>query len=111
MPQTFAGYTECSVNAFEFNPKSQEIIDRKKEILQSISQHHGSTPTSVLFFGFNPMILGVKYNQLAVTKITGQTKKFLDTRGVKYTYIAEEDLGNYRKSFDWVVAKIGRAHV
>jgi hypothetical protein len=104
MPQTFAGYTECSVNAFEFNPKSQEVVDRKQEILQSIAQHHGSSPTSVLFYGFSPMMLGAGYKQLAVTYITPQTKKFLDNRGVKYTYIAEEDLGNYRKSFDWVVA-------
>ena len=29
MPQTFAGYTETSVNAFEFNPKNQEVVDRK----------------------------------------------------------------------------------
>jgi hypothetical protein len=104
MPQTFAGYTECSVNAFEFNPKSQEVVDRKQEILQSIAQHHNNLPSSVLFYGFSPMMLGAKYKQLAVTQITTQTKKFLDTRGVKYTYIADEDLGNYRKSFDWVVA-------
>jgi hypothetical protein len=49
-------------------------------------------------------MLGAGYKQLAVTQITEQTKKFLDTRGVKYTYVAEEDLDNYRKSFDWVVA-------
>ena len=104
MPQTFAGYTECSVNAFEFNPKSQEVIDRKQEILRSIAQHHGSNPASVLFYGFSPMILGSNYKQISVTYITAQTKKFLDARGVKYTYIAEEDLGNYKKSFDWVVA-------
>lgn len=104
MPQTFAGYTECSVNAFKFNPKSQEVVDRKREILQSIAQHHGNNPTSVLFYGFNPMMLGAGYKQLAVTQITEQTKKFLDDRGVKYTYVAEENLGNYSKSFDWVVA-------
>jgi hypothetical protein len=104
MPQTFAGYTETSVNAFEFNPKSQEVIDRKQEILRAISQHHGNTPASVLFYGFSPMILASSYKQVSVTHITPQTKKFLDDKGVKYTYIAEEDLGNYRKSFDWVVA-------
>jgi hypothetical protein len=104
MSQTFAGYTETSVNAFEFNPKSQEVVDRKQEILRSIAQHHGNNPTSVLFYGFSPMMLGTGYKQLAVTHITAQTKKFLDNKGIKYTYVAEEDLGNYRKSFDWVVA-------
>ena len=104
MPQTFAGYTETSVNAFEFNPKNQEVVDRKQEILRAIAQHHGNNPTSVLFYGFSPMMLGAGYKQLAVTYINPQIKKFLDLRGVKYTHIAEEDLGNYRKSFDWVVA-------
>jgi hypothetical protein len=50
------------------------------------------------------MMLGAGYKELLVTQITPQTKKFLDQRGVKYTYVAEEDLGNYKKSFDWVVA-------
>jgi hypothetical protein len=104
MPQTFAGYTETSVNAFEFNPKSQEVVDRKQEILRSIAQHHGNIPASVLFYGFSPMILASGYKQVSVTQINPQTKKFLDDKGVKYTYVAEEDLGNYRKSFDWVVA-------
>ena len=104
MPQTFAGYTETSVNAFEFNPKSQEVVDRKQEILRAIAQHHGNTPTSVLFYGFSPMILASGYKQISVTHITPQTKKFLDDKGIKYTYVAEEDLGNYKKSFDWVVA-------
>jgi hypothetical protein len=104
MSQEFASYTESSVNALKFNPKSQEVVDRKQEILRSIGQHHNINPTSVLFYGFSPMMLGAGYKQLAVTQITEQTKKFLDTRGVKYTYVAEEDLGNYKKSFDWVVA-------
>jgi hypothetical protein len=104
MPQTFAGYTECSVNAIEFNPKRQEVIDRKQEILRSIAQHHGSTPNTVLFYGFSPMMLGANYKNISVTYITPQIKKFLDLSGVKYTYVAEEDLGNRKKSFDWVVA-------
>jgi hypothetical protein len=104
MSQIFAGYTECSVSAFEFNPKYKEIIDRKQEILDSINQHYGTVPTTVLFYGFNPIIMGTSTKQVYVTYITPQIKKFLDTRGVKYTYVAEEDLGNYRKSFDWVVA-------
>ena len=104
MPQTFASYTACSVKAFRFNPKRQEVIDRKQEILRDISQHHGHQPDSVLFYGFSPMILGAGYKQLAVTQITQETKKFLDDSGVKYTYVAEENLGNYAKSFDWVIA-------
>lgn len=104
MSQDFASYTESSVNALKFNPKSQEVIERKKEILTSIAQHYNGNPTSVLFYGFSPLMLASTCKQIAVTNIIPEIKKFLDTAGVKYTYVEEKDLGNYKKSFDWVVA-------
>jgi hypothetical protein len=104
MPQSFSSYTETSVNAFKFNPKSQEVIEKKQEILRSIAEHYGSTPTSVLFYGFSPLMLAAKYKQIAVTEITDEIKKFLDTTGVKYVYIKDADLGEYAKQFDWVIA-------
>jgi len=104
MPQSFANYTEVSVNALKFNPKSQEVIDKKQEVLQSISGHHGSNPTSILFYGFSPLILASKCKQIVVTDITDATKKFLDSTGVKYVYIEAKELPEYRKQFNWVIA-------
>ena len=104
MPQTFSGYTESSVNALKFNPKSQEVIERKREILTSIAQHHSGNPTSILFYGFNPLILASICKQIAVTSISTEIKKFLDSTGIKYVYVDEKDLGNYKKQFGWVVA-------
>ena len=104
MPATFATYTEASLNAFKFNPKSQEVLERKREILTSIAQHHGSSPASVLFYGFSPLMLISTAKMIAVTDITDEIKKFLDSTGVKYVYIKEVDLKDYKKQFDWVVA-------
>jgi len=104
MPATFATYTEASLNAFKFNPKSQEVLERKREILSSIAQHHGSSPTSVLFYGFSPLMLISSAKMIAVTDITDEIKKFLDTAGIKYVYIKEADLKDYKKQFDWVIA-------
>ena len=104
MPQSHAVYTEISLNAFKFNPKNQELIDKKQEIVKSIAQHYGTTPNSVLFYGFSPLILGTSYKQISVTGVTEETKKFLDSNNIKYTYIAEEELVNYKKQFNWVVA-------
>jgi hypothetical protein len=104
MPQSFASYTETSVNAYKFNPKSQEVIERKKEILRSISGHHNSNPTSILFYGFSPLMLGATAKMIAVTDINDEIKKFLDTTGIKYVYIKESELGEYKKQFSWVVA-------
>jgi hypothetical protein len=104
MSQDFASYTESSVNALKFNPKSQEVIERKREILTSIAQHYGNSPVSILFYGFSPLMLASTCKQIAVTSINPEIKKFLDSTGVKYVYVEENDLGNYRKQFDWVVA-------
>jgi hypothetical protein len=104
MQQSFASYTETSVNAYKFNPKSQDVIERKKEILRLISEHHNSNPTSILFYGFSPLMLGATAKMIAVTDINDEIKKFLDTTGVKYVYIKESELVEYKKQFNWVVA-------
>lgn len=104
MPQDYATYTEISVNALEFNPKSKEVIDRKQEILKSIAGHYSTTPSSMLFYGFSPLMIAATSGNLSVTQISADTKKYLDKLGIKYTYIDANDLSNYKKKFDWVVA-------
>lgn len=100
----FATYTQASMNAFKFNPRNQEVVERKREILTSISQHHNNTPSSILFYGFSPLMFGSTAKMIAVTNINDEIKKFLDSTGVKYVYIKESDLIEYKKQFDWVVA-------
>lgn len=104
MPKSFATYTETSLNAIAFNPKQQEVIDRKQEIVTAVSTHYRHVPTSILFYGFSPLMLGSTCKNISVTAINPTIKNYLDTKGIKYTYIAEDDLGQYRKQFNWVVA-------
>jgi len=104
MPLSFAEYTEVSINAFTFNPKNQEVIERKQEILTSVAQHYKSTPATVLFYGFSPLMLGCTYKQISITGITPAIKTYLDSTGIKYTYIDDSALPKYKKQFSWVVA-------
>ena len=104
MPQGYSTYTDISVGALEFNPKSQDIIQRKQEIFTTLASHYNSTPSSVLFIGFSPLILTCSVTQIFVTGVTDDTKKFLDRNQIKYTYINQQDLGQYRKKFSWVIA-------
>lgn len=104
MPHTFATYTNISVNALEFNPKSHDIIQKKQEIIDAINHHYESNPSSILFVGFSPLILGTTYKQIFVTDITDYTKNFLDASDIKYVYIQPADLAKYKKQFNWVVA-------
>jgi protein-tyrosine-phosphatase len=57
-----------------------------------------------LFVGFNPAILSTKAKTVAVTEITDRAQQFLTEQGVKFTYIAPEELSTYKKSFDCVIA-------
>lgn len=100
----FATYTEILIDALNFNPRSQEVIAKKQEIIDSIVQHHGKAPATVLFYGFSPLMLTNAFKQIAVTNITDPIKKYLDSTGIKYTYISNNDLGQYKKQFNWVVA-------
>ena len=104
MPQSFATYTQTSLSALKFNLKSQDAINKKQEILHGIEQHYNSTPDSVLFVGFSPLMLGVTYKNLFVTGITDETKNYLDSIAIKYTYIDAKDLKGYTKQFSWVIA-------
>jgi hypothetical protein len=104
MPHSFAKYTESLVHALEFNPKNQEVIERKQEIVKSIIEHHGNSPDSILFYGFSPLMLASTCKNISVTSITPDIKSFLDKQSIKYTYIADDDLGQYYKQFSWVVA-------
>ena len=104
MPQGFASYSDISISALEFNPRSQDIVQKKQEILSAISAHYSSTPTSILFIGFSPLMLAATCKQIAVTNITEDTKNYLDASGIKYTYIDKKEIDQYKKGFNWVVA-------
>ena len=104
MTHGYGTYTEISAHALSFNPRSQEVIAKKQEIVTAIAQHHGKTPASVLFYGFSPLMLGSNCKSIFVTGISDEIKKFIDTTAIKYTYISEDDLHHHVKKFDWVVA-------
>lgn len=101
---TFLKYTDAILSALEFNPKLQEVVARKQEILDGVYRIENLDPTSVLFVGFNPAILSCRARTVAVTEISDRALKFLDNNGVKYTYIDSDNLSDYRKQFECVVA-------
>ena len=101
---TFTNYTDTILSALAFNPKIDDVIARKQEILNGVYRVENLDPTSVLFVGFNPAILSCKAKTLAVTEISDQAQAFLKSKGVKFTYIDPAKLDQYRKSFDCVIA-------
>jgi hypothetical protein len=101
---TFAIYTDAVLAALKFNPRLNDVVARKQEILDGVYRVENLEPTSVLFVGFNPAILSCQATNLAVTEISEEAQAWLTGRGVKFTYIDPKDLKQHQKAFECVIA-------
>lgn len=101
---TFANYTDAVLSALTFNPKLDDQVARKQEILDGVYRTENLDPQSILFVGFNPAILSCKATTIAVTEISEAARDFLSSRKVNFTYIDPANLDAHRKQFQCVVA-------
>lgn len=101
---TFAAYTDAVLSALTFNPRLDDVVARKQEILDGVYRTENLDPTSILFVGFNPAILSCKAKTIAVTEISEQAQEYLKSQGIKFTYISESELSAYQKAFQCVIA-------
>lgn len=101
---SFKNYTDAILSALKFNPKANEAIARKQEILNGVYNTENLTPTSILFVGFNPALLSTKADTVAVTEISDGALEFVQSNNAKITYIPESTLNQHKKKFQCVVA-------
>lgn len=104
MSPSFSLYTEISVRSLQFNPKFDDVVAKKSEIVTSIIDHHGASPDTVLFCGFSPLMLTKQLPNMHVTNISVDTKNWLDAHKIEYTHITNEEINSCMKKFDWVIA-------
>ena len=100
----FAEYTDAVLSALTFNPRLDDVVARKQEILDGVYRTENLEPTSILFVGFNPAILSCRASTIAITEISNFAQDFLKSRGVNFTYIESGKLSDYRKQFQCVIA-------
>jgi protein-tyrosine-phosphatase len=100
----FATYTDAVLSALVFNPKLDDQVARKQEILDGVYRVENLEPQSILFVGFNPAILSCRAKTIAVTEISEAAQEFLKSRKIKYSYIDPKNLDQYSKKFDCVIA-------
>lgn len=99
----FANYTGILLSALENNPRSQDVVARKQEIVDSVYNFHNIAPASTLYVGFNPAVLTAR-NRVVLTACTDAVLAYLQSQSVQFEYIEFDQLGKYRKAFDSVVA-------
>jgi protein-tyrosine-phosphatase len=101
---TFSNYTDAILSALIFNPKADDQIARKQEILDGVYRIENLEPQTILFVGFNPAILSCRAKSISVTEISDSAQAYLKSKGIKFTYIEPTKLEAYQKNFDCVVA-------
>jgi hypothetical protein len=104
MTLSHANYCEISARAMQFDARLLESNSKKLEILDSIAEHHGKQPKSVLFMGFSSLLSACTASEITVVGISDDIKKWLNSLPVKYNYIDELELIEGKKKYDWVIA-------
>lgn len=100
----FDSYTDCLLRAFILHAKPSEVIKRKKEILDEVATFYNYVPHSVLYIGFNPAILADNTPNIFVTEISSEAQIFLKANAVNFSFIYANELHEYHKKFDSVIA-------
>jgi len=101
---SFESYTDCLLRAFILHNKSNEVLKRKKDIIDEVAVFHNYSPTSVLYLGFNPVILVDPAKEIYVTEVSESARTYLANSGIRFTYIPREKLFNSKNKFDSVIA-------
>jgi len=100
----FARYTDAVLSALQFNPRAQDTISKKQEILDSVYHFHNLVPTTILFVGFTPAILSCRSTNIFLTSVGQDAQDYIKEQGIKFTYIPEDELYQYNKKFEVTIA-------
>jgi hypothetical protein len=100
----FVSIGDVNLLALTSNSRIQDVVSKKQDILDSLAQYYNLAPTKILFVGFSSFTLAKFQNEIAITAISEEVQQYLKDQGIKFKYIPEIELLNYRKQFEVVVA-------
>jgi hypothetical protein len=99
----FAKIGDVNLLALTSNNRINDVVSKKQDILNSLAQFYNLSPTKILFVGFSSFVLADFPEEIAITSISEEVQQYLKDTGVKFKYIPEIELLNYRKQFEVVV--------
>lgn len=70
-------YNDLILDAFTNQSKKDEVIQRKLEIVNKVLDYHNVSPSSYLFIGFNPAIMGNLQGDIYVNNLSEHAKEWL----------------------------------
>jgi hypothetical protein len=100
MSLNFEDYSECVLAAYQAHQRTQDLVEKKSNLLKDIAQHHNHQLGNILFLGFSPWVL-TQTQGFAIAEITDPVLEFLEQCGLSYQVI---DLDSNKEKFDTIVA-------
>ena len=101
---SFIQYSDILLDGFSSNPKSFDVVNKKRDLLEDVLDHYGLPNTDILFVGFSPWCLALDRTPFAITNVSEQVLKYLESQDCKFTHVSSEDLVKSKKKYSVVVA-------
>lgn len=94
----FANYNNTVISAFTNHPKPTDIVNRKVEIMDRLSEYYNRSFDSILFVGFNPAITNLRQPNIYCTEVTVKTKNKIKEINPSVSFLDSVD-----RKFDLVI--------
>ncbi len=92
MTSVFEKYNDIILDAFQSFQKPEDIILKKKDILDQVVNYYNLKPTNILFVGFNPAIFKITGMNVYISDISDAVFAYLEHQGVKFTRVDVNNL-------------------
>jgi len=99
----FSNYSDIILNSFIQNKYQDDMVSKKKSLLDTMFKVYKLDPINKLYVGFSPAILS-ESSKIYVTEISDNVVTFLKSKNIDFEYIAFDELDKYKKFFDSVIA-------
>lgn len=102
MSTSFEKYSDILLDAFQSNPRSDDLIIKKQEIIEDLLHHFNIEATSVLFIGFTPNTIRAKFEKLFVTAVSNSAAEHITRLNPAAEIISFDNIRSH--NFDVVIA-------
>lgn len=89
---SFTQYSNILLNGFASNPKSFDVINKKRDLLEDVLYHYGLDASNILFVGFSPWCLGLNNQSFTITEVSDEVTAYLTQQECNFRYEKLENL-------------------
>lgn len=100
----FNQYSNILLDGFVSNPKSADIVNKKRDLLEDVLDHYGLDTSDVLFVGFSPWCMALDRQSFSICEVGQQVQEYLTSQDCAYQYESLSGLKDAGKKFKVVVA-------